>query len=294
MDLQSMRFFVTTADTGSFSAAAEALSYAQSNLSSRVKQLEGELGEPLFYRHRKGVTLTVKGKLFYDYAVKLLRLSEEAVNMVKNMDEPKGEIKIGSLEAMVLEDLPELLSAYHGLYSEVKLSLHTDMNARLGELVLNRELDGAFIAGPTLNAEFMEVPFSTKHLILVGSSKGEAVPVETILAEAPIITFPEGSIFRNRLELLLASRSLTFYNRIHEMNSLSANIANICAGIGYGYLPRSTVSSFITQGLMREYELHDPYSEFNVVFVYRRDRIMDAAFLRFLETLQAYRVQNLT
>ena len=289
MDLQSMRFFVTTADTGSFSAAADALSYAQSNLSSRVKQLEAELGEPLFYRHRKGVTLTVKGKLFYDYAVRLLRLSEEAVNMVKNMDEPKGEIKIGSLEAMVLEDLPELLSTYHGMYSEVKLSLHTDMNAKLGELVLDRELDGAFIAGPTQNAELMEVPFCTKHLVLVGSSKGEAVPVETILAEAPIITFPEGSVFRNHLELLLASRSLTFHNRIHEMNSLSANIANICAGIGYGYLPRSAVSTYIAQGLMREYEVYDPYSELNVVFVHRRDTIMDAAFLRFLETLQAYR-----
>jgi len=265
------------------------LSYAQSNLSSRVKQLEAELGEPLFYRHRKGVTLTVKGKLFYDYAVRLLRLSEEAVNMVKNMDEPKGELKIGSLEAMVLEDLPELLSTYHGMYGEVKLSLHTDMNAQLGELVLDRELDGAFIAGPTLNAELMEVPFCTKHLVLVGSSKGDAIPVDTILAEAPIITFPEGSVFRNRLELLLASRSLTFHNRIHEMNSLSANIANICAGIGYGYLPRSAVSAYVAQGLMREYEVYDPYSELNVVFVYRRDRIMDAAFLRFLETLQAYR-----
>lgn len=290
MDFQSMRFFVTTADMGSFSAAAEELSYAQSNLSSRVKQLEAELGEPLFYRHRKGVTLTVKGKLFYDYAVRLLRLSEEAVNMVKNMDEPKGEIKIGSLEAMVLDDLPELLSTYHGMYSEVKLSLHTDMNAKLGELVLDRELDGAFIAGPTQNAELMEVPFCTKHLVLVGSSKGEAVPVETILAEAPIITFPEGSVFRNHLELLLASRSLTFHNRIHEMNSLSANIANICAGIGYGYLPRNVVSSYIAQALMREYKVYDPYSELNVVFVYRRDRIKDAAFLRFLETLQAYRM----
>ena len=43
------------------------------------------------------------------------------------------------------------------------------------------------------------------------------------------------------------------------MNSLSANIANICAGIGYGYLPRSAVSAYIAQGLMREYEVYDPY-----------------------------------
>ena len=40
---------------------------------------------------------------------------------------------------------------------------------------------------------------------------------------------------------------------------------------------------------MREYEVYDLYSKLNVVFVYRRDRIMDAAFLRFLETLQAHR-----
>ena len=143
--------------------------------------------------------------------------------------------------------------------------------------------------GPTLNAELMEVPFCTKYLALVGSSKGETLPVDAILAEPPIITFPEGSVSRNRLELLLASRSLSFYNRIHEINSLSANIANICAGIGCGYLPRSAVSAYIAQGLMREYEIYDPYSELKVVFVYRRDRIMDAAFLKFLEMLQAYR-----
>ncbi len=51
MDLQTLRFFVAAADEGSFSAAAEKLSYAQSNLSNRIKQLEEELGEPLFYRY---------------------------------------------------------------------------------------------------------------------------------------------------------------------------------------------------------------------------------------------------
>ncbi|MBQ8108942.1 MAG: LysR family transcriptional regulator [Clostridia bacterium] len=54
MDLQSMRFFVTTADTGSFSAAAEELSYAQSNLSSRVKQLEAELGGTIVLPSQEG------------------------------------------------------------------------------------------------------------------------------------------------------------------------------------------------------------------------------------------------
>lgn len=289
MDLQSMRFFVSTADAGSFSAAAEKLSYAQSNLSTRIRLLEEELGEPLFYRGRKGVTLTAKGQVFYEYALQLLRLSEEAVNAVQNLDEPRGRLRIGSLEAIVLEDLPELMSAYHGRFPDVKLMLHTDMNEKLQSLVLDRSMDGAFIAGPTSNPDLIEIPFSVKHLILVGSAKEKERPAESILTEAPLITFPEGSIFRHRFEMLLSSYSSNYQNRLHVMNSLSANIVNICAGIGYGYLTKSGSAFFIAQGLMREYKIYDPYSELNIIFVYRRDRVMDAAFVRFLEMVDAFR-----
>ena len=54
MDLQILRFFVASADAGSFSAAADRLHYAQSNLSTRIAQLETELGEPLFIAIRRG------------------------------------------------------------------------------------------------------------------------------------------------------------------------------------------------------------------------------------------------
>ena len=70
------------------------------------------------------------------------------------------------------------------------------------------------------------------------------------------------------------------------MNSLSANIVNICAGIGYGYLPISAVGQFIREGLMREYPLDDPFSDFVVVFIYRKDRLMDAAFRYFLDAVK--------
>ena len=150
MDLQTLRFFVASADAGSFSAAAEKLCYAQSNLSSRIKQLEEELGEPLFYRYKRGVSLTAKGKVFYDYTVRVLRLSEEAVTVMRDMDHARGKLMLGSLEATALGDLPELLSAYHKRYPDVALSLQTDMNDVFLSQVLSRKLDGAFVSGPLL------------------------------------------------------------------------------------------------------------------------------------------------
>ena len=285
MDLQTLRFFVASADAGSFSAAAENLCYAQSNLSSRIKQLEEELGEPLFYRYKRGVSLTAKGKVFYDYAVRLLRLSEEAVTVMLDMEHARGKLTLGSLEATALGDLPELLSAYHKQYPDVALSLQTDMNDVFLPQVLSRKLDGAFVSGPVAHPELEERYFKSEELILVGSAEARAESADSILAQAPLITFPEGSVFRRRLELLLSSKSLPYMDRLTVLNSLGAMVTNICAGIGCGYLPRSIVQMYIDRGVMAEYALDDPFSSLDVVFIYRKDHIQDAAFRHFLSML---------
>ena len=281
-----MSFFVATAEAGSFSAAAQRLNYAQSNLSSRIKQLEEELGEQLFYRHRKGVTLTAKGHVFYNYSVKMLRLSDETITAIKNMDEARGQLLIGSIEATVMDDLPALLSEYHNHYPDVKLTIYTDLNDPLIDKVLDRSLDGAFVAGPVSDPEIEEIHFNEKHLSLLGSSSSAEISAASILTDGSLITFTPGSEFRHRFEMLLSSRSVSYLHRLHTMNSLSANILNICAGIGYGYLPRSVAAPYIEQGLMKEYPLDDPYAELEVVFIYRKDRIMDAAFRYFLDSIR--------
>lgn len=286
MDLQTIRFFVASADAGSFSAAAENLHYAQSNLSNRIKQLEDELGEPLFYRYKRGVSLTAKGKVFYDYAVQVIKLSEEAVTVIRDMDHARGKLTLGSLEATALGDLPGVLSAYHKKYPDVSLALQTDMNDVFLPQVLNRKLDGAFVSGPVAHPELEERFFKTEELILVGSANDRAESAENILSQAPLITFPEGSAFRRRLELLLSSKGFPYIDRLTVLNSLGAMVTNICAGIGFGYLPRSIVQMYIDRGIMTEYPLDDPYASLNVVFIYRKDHIQDAAFRYFLQTLE--------
>lgn len=285
MDLQTMIFFSEAARTGSFSAAAENLNYAQSNLSSRIKQLEDELGEPLFYRHKRGVSLTAKGELFYQYAQRILQLRDEAVTAVRDMDHPRGKLALGSIEATALHDLPNLLSAYHARYPEVKLSLQTDMNDVFEGEVLKRRLDGAFLAGPVQHPELDSVYLKNDRLVLVGGGKDSSYDADRILREEPLITFPEGSVFRRRLELLLSSLKAFYADRFIIFNSLGAMISNICAGIGFGYLPWTIVEPYLASGAMREYPLEDPYADLEIIFIYRKDHIMDAAFRMFLENL---------
>lgn len=286
MDLQILRFFVASADAGSFSSAADRLHYAQSNLSTRIAQLETELGEPLFYRYKKGITLTAKGNILYHYAIRILSLADEAVIAVQDHETAKGQLQLGSIEATALGDLPSLFASYHQKYPEVSLSLQTELNDVFTEKVLSRRLDGAFVTGPVDQPLLEEIPFRTDELIFVGNESFSEYSVDELLRRAPLITFPDGSSFRRRLELLLASRGLSLTDRLTTLNSLAAMIANISAGLGCGYLPRSIVEQYLRNGLMCEYPVDSPYSRLNVVFIYRRDHVQDAAFRYFLEMLR--------
>ena len=287
MDLQTIRFFVEAAETGSFSAAAESLQYAQSNLSTRMKQLESELGETLFYRDKRGVSLTSKGSTFYEYAKKILQLSDEAVVSMKNMEHACGNLRLGSIEATAFEDLPALLLAYRKDNPDVRLSLKVDLNDVFLKPVLDRALDGAFVAGPVTHPELTSIKLKQEQLVLVGSKTEEGLSSDRILEHAPLITFPEGSVFRQHLELLLSSRNLSWQDRTTYVNSLGAMIATISAGIGFGYLPLSIVESFVHQGVVSVYPFEDPFSDYDVVFIYRRDHVMDAAFKNLIALIQS-------
>lgn len=286
MDLQVMRYFKTIADTGSFTAASEQLHYAQSNLSTQIMKLEEELETQLLYRHKRGVSLTSDGSLFYDYVSDILRMADEAALSLKDMDTARGDLRLGSIEATALNDLPKLIGEYHLKYPAVHISLITDLNDYFQKPVLDHKLDGAFVEGPVDHPELEEILLKRERLVLVGSSYEKDLTAEEILQEKELITFPEGSSFRRRMEKLLASRSISYTDRMTIFNSLGAMITNIIAGLGFGYLPESIVTEYIGRELMTIYPLEDPFSEFDVVFIHRKDHIQTASFRYFIDMMK--------
>ena len=165
------------------------------------------------------------------------------------------------------------------------LSLVTEMNDTILDMVLNRKLDGGFISSPGEHPSLNEVFLKKEELILVGGTETLRENAEDILREAPLITFPSDSIFRRRFELLLSSQGCSYGNRMTIINSLAAMIVNIVSGLGYGYLPRSIVQPYIEKGVMKSYMMDDPYAMLDIVFVYRRDHVMSAAMRYFIEML---------
>src|SRR5581483_1613194 len=98
LDLAALHIFKTVVEEGGITRAAAKLHRVQSNVTTRVKQLEQRLGAKLFLRHSRKLVLSPEGKLLLGYADRLLRLSSEAEAMLQD-GMPRGTLKIGTMES---------------------------------------------------------------------------------------------------------------------------------------------------------------------------------------------------
>src|ERR671928_175025 len=99
MDAADLRIFEAVARLGGMNRAAAELNTVQSNVTTRIRLLEEDLGTPLFERHSRGVTPTPAGRRLLPYAARLRHVLDDARRAVRDDGEPKGPLTIGALEA---------------------------------------------------------------------------------------------------------------------------------------------------------------------------------------------------
>src|SRR5262252_3433591 len=147
MDLVALQIFKAVAESGGIVRAAARLHRVQSNVTTRIKQLEAQLGTHLFHRRKRRLVLSAEGRLLLSYADRLLRLSSEAESALRN-GAPRGSFRIGSLESTAATRLPALLSRYHRAHPDVRVELVTGTTGALVERVLDGEIEAAFVSEP--------------------------------------------------------------------------------------------------------------------------------------------------
>jgi len=145
MDFSSLEIFCTVAEEGSVTRAAQRLNRVQSNVTTRVQQLEEQLNVALFQREGKRMELTAEGQRFIDYAQRLLSLAQEAMQSV-NTAQPIGQLKIGAMEATAASRLPLPLAAFHANWPDVVLEISTGTSRQLLDEVAHHRLDCALVA----------------------------------------------------------------------------------------------------------------------------------------------------
>ncbi|WP_328715203.1 LysR family transcriptional regulator [Nocardia salmonicida] len=151
MDLRQLEHFVAVAEERNFTRAALRVHVVQSAVSATIKNLERELGVQLLERNSKRVELTDAGRALLPEARTALAAVQQAHDAVGEVKGGlRGTLRIGTVTALALLDLPEVLGRYHRTHPGVALRLSTSPagSAGLAAAVLEGSLDLAFVSLP--------------------------------------------------------------------------------------------------------------------------------------------------
>lgn len=131
MELRNVTTFLKAAQLGNFTRTAEELGYAPSTITMQIKQLEEELGFPLFDRIGRKISLTALGGQFLSYAKLMESLSEKVMLLGKESLQISGTVRIGILESLFASVLLPLLPEYSKRFPSVTLEFKTASTAEL-------------------------------------------------------------------------------------------------------------------------------------------------------------------
>jgi DNA-binding transcriptional LysR family regulator len=247
MELVALRTFQAVVEEGGILAASRKLNTVQSNVTSRIRRLEEELGAELFFRKGRGIELAPSGRVLLDYARRMIRLERETSAAVRQVGESVGELRIGAMETFAALHLPTALKAVRSEHPGIELRVYTDTSASLTERVLNHKLDCAFIAGPVVHPELEFDELVVEELVQVS-----AVGANPVLQ--PLILFREGCAYRTRAIAWQRATGHAVADAM-EFGTLEGILGCVSVGLGWTLMPRRVVeqsqhaAELVTQNL---------------------------------------------
>ncbi|WP_065760881.1 putrescine utilization regulator PtrR [Pseudomonas defluvii] len=268
MELSQLRIFQAVAETGSVTRAAEQLHRVPSNLSTRLRQLEEQLGVELFRRERQRLQLSPAGKVLLDYAGRLLALHDEAFAAVQG-GQPAGNFVLGTMYSTAAIHLPALLARYHRAYPAVNLQVQAAPSGELLEGLLSGRLDAALVDGPLSLAGLDGVPLCDETLVLITEADHPPVRSARDVAGRAVFTFRQGCSYRMRLEAWYAHDHAAM-GRVMEIESYPSMLACVIGGAGVALMSQSMLESLPGRESVAVHRLQSPLDEATTWLMWRK------------------------
>jgi DNA-binding transcriptional LysR family regulator len=253
IDLDSLEIFRTVVQEGGVIRAASKLNRVQSNVTTRIKQLEQRLGRTLFRKQGRGLVLSPEGELLLSYAQRLFRLADEAESELKS-GHAIGVFRMGSLESTAGSRLAPLLSRFHRQHPGVVVELVTGTTGALLQRVANFEIEAAFVSEPFTPGALASRKVFDEELVLITGKDVAEVRRAADLAGMTLIAFANGCSYRKRVEEWLGASAM-MPARTLEFASYQAMIACVAAGTGFAIVPRSLLATVKSAQDVRQHEL---------------------------------------
>lgn len=260
MTLRQVEVFLAVAREKSFSLAARKIHLSQPTLSEHVRELEDELGKPLFFRRGRTVTVTEAGRVFEPYAASVVAAVEGARQAVAELDGlGHGSLLVGASTTPGLYVLPAVIARFRARYPGIELKLQIANSRVIEERVREKELDLGIVGGHGLGpGEECVAAGLLDELVLVvapghpWSRRRDITPAR--LAGEPLLVREEGSATRQVTERALRQAGVKFRTAM-ELDHTEAIKQGVMAGLGVAFLSTHAVRGEVATGRLKALRL---------------------------------------
>ena len=247
VNLELYRVFYTVAKCGSLTRAADELFISQPAVSQAIKQLEGQLGTPLFNRTHRGMELSDRGgKQIFDIVARALAELDEAENKLKEINSTAtGTIRISASDTIFSYVVIDKIAEYHEKFPDVKINLINCITTETLDLLKNNKCDIAFLNLPVddkdINLTSVIMPLHDTFV----ANKNYAALAEDVqplksMHDYPLLMLDQNTVTRKAIINFSHSIGVHLHPEI-ECGSLELMIQLAKNGVGIACVPKEYV-----------------------------------------------------
>jgi LysR family transcriptional regulator, transcriptional activator of the cysJI operon len=241
-------------ETNSFTKAAEELALTQPAVSQHIKNLEDELGVKLFIRNHNQLHLTSNGEIVYKYARRLLAVSNNLYQTIKDEKANISSLTVGITHSVESSRVMEALAKYTNISKGLSIKVVTDTIENLHRMIKSFELDFLIINGTIKDPNLDYITMDTDSLVLAVSpthrlARNLTVSVEELKQEKLILRLPTSnttSLFDQALNQ--NNLSITDFDVVLEMENIATIKDLIRQNLGVSVLAKSACMDEIKKG----------------------------------------------
>jgi len=253
MEIRQLKAFLAIAEAKTFTAGARRVNVTQAAISMQIRQLEDEVGLPLFTRTPRRVILTEAGEHLLERARKILREHDAAIEEIAEIAGAEyGRIRIGSASAMfATQQLPAILQNLKNKFPNAQISVSSGTSQTLVDKILHGEIDIAFVSLPVDNTHISTDLLFSDEIVAIGHPKHPLANQKFISAAAlagePLILGEKGGNTRRLIDDFFAAANVQpeIVMELSRQETINQMVEN---GMGVGTSGAKTIGREVSEG----------------------------------------------
>lgn len=288
MNIRHLKIFITVADCGKMSVAAEKLYISQPSVSQAIKEIEDYYGIKLFERLSKKLYITENGRLLLKYARHIVQSFDEMEAHLKNTGE-NISLRIGATVTVGTKLLSDIISRFEKNYKDVDTKITINNTNVIENLILNSDLDIGIVEGYVDNKDIIKKPIYKDNMVLVAGRNHKfydrgAITIEELNGEDMIFREPESGS-RQIFDNVLHDNNIEVNVKWNSTNTESIK-EGIINGHGVGVLSTLMIQEEVKNGTLHIIDIDKVNISRDICVIYHKNKFISDHLKNFMGSIE--------